>query len=585
MVGRFVKLRLSDPRFLTALRISAIYLVLSYIYLYTSDWFVSALVPDKWVFSVNVSKGFAYVAVTGIGLLYFIYRALRETQSAEARFKLLFDVIPDGVMIQTADGMIESVNPAVAEMLGWTRNELIGQTRALLIDETSPEVVEALQRRMRDGQIRQRFMIRKKDGEKIPVRVSSREFLLQDGQSRVCLILHDLTEVEKYEDKYLEGERLRLVGHLAGGVAHDFNNLLTVISGNTEILLDLAAPDSGERRAADIIWIAGQQAAQLIQHLLAFARRQPLDPEVFSIRSRLIDLMPLLTKAVGSHTEIEFHCEEETWLVYVDAVQLENTVLNLVLNAKDALRSDPRIVIDATNVVVGVHSEFKGTLVPGNYVALSVTDYGVGMTQEVLSRVIEPFFTTKEVGQGIGLGLSTVFGFAKQSGGNLDIRSEVGKGTTITIYLPRPVSETASALELTQPGEIKGGNERILVVEDDQLVRVFLENALSQLGYRVLAVDDAAEALAVLGEHSDIDMLIADVMLPKGMSGRELAAQLRDTHPHMAVLFISGFPDELALVDDSEHSPALKNPFQVLDLAQRIRLALEERKMGADTVG
>lgn len=577
-MGHFMKLRLSDPRFLTALRISAIYLILSYIYLFTSDWFVSTLVPDKWIFSVNVSKGFAYVAVTGIGLLYFIYRALSETQSAEARLRLLFEVIPDGIMIQTTDGTIESVNPAVTKMFGWRQSELIGKSRELFVDEASPEIIDALRRRMRDGDIRQRFMLRKKDGVEIPVRVSSSEFLLQNGQRRVCLILHDLTEVEKYEKKYLEGERLRLVGHLAGGVAHDFNNLLTVISGNTEILLELAAPDSREKRAADIIWIAGQQAAQLIRHLLAFARRQPLDPEVFSIRSRITNLMPLLAKAAGLHVEVEFRCEAETWLVYVDATQLENAVLNLVLNAKGALHSDPRIIIEAANVVVDVNSKFEGTLVPGDYVALSVTDFGVGMTPEVLSRAIEPFFTTKDVGHGIGLGLSTVFGFAKQSGGHLDIRSEEGKGTTITIYLPRPVSETISTVDRTQSGEIKGGNERILVVEDDQLVRVFLENALSQLGYFVVSVNNAAEALAVFGDHSDIDVLIAEVMLPNGLNGRELAAKLKQTHPQMAVLFISGVPDELAIADDPEQSPALQKPFQVLDLAQRIRLALEEIK-------
>lgn len=583
MMGRFVRLRLSDPRFLTALRISAIYLLISYVYLYTSDWFVSVLVPEPWLFAVNVSKGFTYVAVTGVGLLYFIYRALNEAQSAETRFKLLFDVIPDGVMIQTADGIIEFVNPTVLEMFGWTQSELVGNTRGMFIDETAPDIVEATRRRVRDGGIRQRFMLRKKDGTEIPVRVSSRDFLLQNGEKRVCLILHDLTEVEKYENKYLEGERLRLVGHLAGGVAHDFNNLLTVISGNTEVLLDLAKPDSREKRAADIIWMAGQQAAQLIRHLLAFARRQSLDPEVFSIRSRITDLMPLLTKAVGSHTEIEFRCEAETWLVYVDAAQLENAVLNLVLNAKDALRSDPRIIIEATNVTVGENSEFEGTLVPGNYVALSVTDFGVGMAPEVLSRAVEPFFTTKEVGHGIGLGLSTVFGFAKQSGGHLDIHSEQGAGTTITIYLPRPVNKETTAIDRTEPDEFKGGNERILVVEDDQLVRVFLENALSQLGYRVVSVNNSEEALAVFGDHGDIDVLVADVMLPNGLNGRELAAKLEQMHPQLAVLFISGFPDEIAIAEDSGQSSTLKKPFQVLDLAQRIRQVLEESKAKNET--
>lgn len=567
----------ADPRFRIALRIALIFLLASYAYLYGSDWLVGLIVPVEWLFAVNVSKGFLYVTITAVGLVYYIHRALIQTQSAEESFRQLINASPDGIIMASNDSHIMTANPAMSEMTGYSDDELIGMTRADLFDMTSPDVIRAVEIRAKHGEVRQRFMMRRKDGSEIPVMVSIKEFHLMNGETRVCAIIHELTEEERHEAKYREGERLRLVGHLAGGVAHDFNNLLTVISGNTEILLDLAPPNSPQHRAANIIWMAGQQAAQLIRHLLAFARRQSLDPAPFSVRARLQELMPLLSKAVGSHVNVELRCPDDVWSAYADAAQFENAVLNLVINAKDALRKDTTIVIEAVNVVVGPRSPFEDVLVPGDYVALSVTDHGTGMTPEVLARAVEPFYTTKEVGYGIGLGLSTVFGFAKQSGGHLDIRSEVDKGTVVTFFLPRPVGDYMLEESSLPSGEVIGGTERILVVEDDPLVRVFLENALSQLGYKVVTVGDAGDALALLGTHSVVDLLVADVVLPRGMSGRELAVKLKDTHPDLAVLFISGFPDETAIPDGVAYAPALKKPFQVQDLAKRIRAALDAR--------
>ncbi|MDO8287654.1 MAG: response regulator [Parvibaculum sp.] len=567
----------ADPRFRTALRIALTFLLVSYAYLYGSDWLVEITVPVEWLFVVNVSKGFIYVTIVAVGLVYYIHQALIQTQSAEESFKQLINASPDGIVMASNGGHIMMANPAMSEMTGYSRDELIGMTRADLFDETSPDLVRAVEMRKKYGEVRQRVMMHRKADTEIPVMASIKEFGLVNGERRICAIIHELTDEERHEAKYREGERLRLVGHLAGGVAHDFNNLLTVISGNTEILLDLATPGSPQHRAANIILMAGQQAAQLIRHLLAFARRQSLDPAPFSVGARLRELMPLLSKAVGSHVNVELRCPDDVWFAYADAAQFENAVLNLVLNAKDALRQDATIVIEAINIVVGAHSPFEDVLVPGDYVALSVTDHGTGMTPEVLAHAVEPFYSTKETGHGIGLGLSTVFGFAKQSGGHLDIRSEVEQGTTVTFFLPRPVGDHLLETSALPSGEVMGGTERILVVEDDPLVRVFLENALSQLGYKVMTVGDATEALSLLGTHSMVDLLVADVVLPRGMNGRELAAKLKDTHPGLAVLFISGFPDENAGTDDVTASPALKKPFHVQDLAKRIRAALEER--------
>lgn len=570
-----LKTLLADRRFVAAFRIAVIYLVLSYIYLYTSDWVVAALLPERWFFAVNVSKGFIYVGVTAAGLLYFIHRALSATQSAEAQFQHIFEASPDGILLATADGTIIAANPALALMLDRTQAELIGKDRSILVDTQAPEIIEAIETRQRAGEIRHKFFFRKRGGEEFPVYAAVREFMLPSGEKRICGIVRDLSEAEKHETKYREGERLRLVGHLAGGVAHDFNNLLTVIGGNAEILLDMEEPGSPQYRAANIIWTAGQQAAQLVRHLLAFARRQSLDPAAFSVCARLTELMPLLAKAVGSHVRLDLDCDEDIWLAYADAAQFENAVLNLVLNSKDALTDDTTILVKARNTTVDDRSPLDGVLAHGDYVSLSVTDRGTGMTPTFLAQAVEPFFTTKESGQGSGLGLSTVFGFAKQSGGHLDIQSAVDEGTTVTFYLPRPVGHRQAKAAQTLPGEIKGGRERILIVEDDQLVRTFLESALSQLGYRVIAVEDAPAALDILGKQGGVDLLVADVVLPRGMTGRELAAKLKETQPGLAVLFMSGFPDEASAASDPAFSPVLKKPFHVQDLAQRIRDALD----------
>ena len=562
-------------RFKAALRIAAVYLITSFAYLYSSDWLVTALVPKDWVFAVNVSKGFIYVTVTGAALLYFIHRALVAAQMAEAQFLHIFNAIPDGILLGEGAGTVLAANPAMVRMLGRTPEEVIGRPSTVFIDRRSPELMAILAESKDATDARGRLIFKKASGEEFPVYAAWRQFELPSGERRICTIVRDLSETEMQEAKYREGERLRLVGHLAGGVAHDFNNLLTVISGNAEILLDTEEPATPQYRAANIIWTAGEQAAQLVRHLLAFARRQSLDPAAFSVSKRLAALMPLLMKAVGSHVMLKLDCEDDVWFAYADAAQFENAVLNLVLNAKDALTDGATIRIEAVNVTIGIRSPLATQMVPGDYVALSVVDDGEGMTEEVLARAVEPFFTTKEAGQGSGLGLSTVFGFAKQSGGHFDLQSEEGAGTTATIYLPRPVGYRQTQEAESKPGEIRGGRERIMIVEDDQLVRTFLDNALTQLGYRVIAVQDALEALDILGAEGGVDLLVADVVLPGGMTGRELAAKLRETQPGLAVLFISGFPDEQVAGSDATHSPALKKPFHVQDLAQRIREALD----------
>lgn len=572
-VGKPIKL-FASPRFRAPLRIAVTFLIISYFYLYSSDWLVDVLVPTHWQFAVNVSKGFIYVTLVAIGLVYFIHDALAQMQVAEERYKQLFDASPDGIAVVALNGHIESANPALSKILGWSEEELVEIQPGELFDIISPKAAKIVALQNERGEQRERVIMHSKDGTEIPVLLTLKTFTLASGEDRICAIVHELSEMEKHEAKYREGERQRLVGHLAGGVAHDFNNLLTVISGNTEILLDLAKPDTPQHRASNTIWMAGQQAAQLVRQLLAFARRQPLDPAPFSVTDRLTELMPLLEKAVGAHVNLELKFDDNTWEAYADASQFENAVLNLVLNAKDALRDDRTILVEANNIEVGPNSRLKDVLVPGEYVELSVTDSGTGMEEDVVQRAIEPFFTTKESGHGIGLGLSTVFGFAKQSGGHLKIRSTPEQGTVVTFYLPRPMAPRRHRTDIVDDDEVIGGNERILVVEGDALVRVFLDNALSQLGYRVVAVSNIEEAMALLGTHSEIDLLITNVGLDSGISRSAFEEEIQNSHPSLAVLFISDPVAQQASGDEGGIS-TVSRPIQVEDLARQIRKTLK----------
>tara|TARA_R110000868_G_scaffold877_12_gene6598 strand:+ start:4351 stop:6084 length:1734 start_codon:yes stop_codon:yes gene_type:complete len=570
-------MRLADPRVRSALRIAVIFLIMSYIYLYGSDWLVESIVPVEWLFAVNVSKGFIYVTVTAVGLFYFINRALAETHAAEDRFKLIFDASPDGIVLATLDGVIEAANPAISRISGWGQSELIGMTRDDLFDTSAQEVQNAIRYQHQHGDLHQRLMMRRKDGKMVPIFASVGVFTLPDGQLRACCLFRELTSDELHEAKYREGERQRLVGHLAGNVAHDFNNLLTVISSNTELLLEKVDEGSPQSRAINIIGKATQQATQLVQQLLAFARRQSLNTEPFSVKDRLSAILPLLEKAVGSHVQLELRCADNVWSAYADATQFESAVLNLVLNSADALRDDTKVTIEAGNLTIGNQSYYADVLVEGDYVTVSVSDHGTGMPRDVLLRAVEPFFTTKESGHGIGLGLSTVFGFAKQSGGHMDIRSEAGTGTVVTILLPRSVNgQTPSASELGRR-DLVGGNEHILVIEEDALVRGFLDNALSQLGYKVLAADDLSGALELLGVEGPVDILVADAVLSRDTGGSEMMASLKASYPDMAVLFISGFPDERRSAEGEDGAPAPEKSFQVHDLAKNIRNTLDQK--------
>jgi len=385
------------------------------------------------------------------------------------------------------------------------------------------------------------------------------------------------------EEALRQAQKIEAVGQLTGGIAHDFNNILTVISGNVEhaLLLDERRnePGSGSVRALENALKGVNRAASLTQRLLAFARKQPLRSEAVDLNSCLLGMQDMLQRTLGELVQLDIHTAHDVWCVELDAGQLEATVLNLAVNARDAMPDGGRLLIEIDNS--HLDDDYAGQFPdaePGEYVMLRVRDNGHGMSADTLARVFEPFFTTKQVGRGTGLGLPMVYGFVKQSGGHVLIDSGENTGTRVTMLFPRsplplPAGAVAPSTELPTHAV---GDQTILVAEDNDDVRAYTVEALRQLGYRVLEAHDGPSALRLLQRpDARVDLLFSDVVMP-GMSGWELARQAREEAPQLSVLFTSGYPrDHDVAASNLRATPLLPKPFTRGDLAEAIRAALE----------
>jgi signal transduction histidine kinase/FixJ family two-component response regulator len=393
------------------------------------------------------------------------------------------------------------------------------------------------------------------------------------------LTVTDVTERIRAEAATRDAQRLQAMGQLTGGIAHDFNNLLMVIVGN----LELAKPKLGEgspilRRIEQAIWGA-KRGATLTQQLLAFARKQPLAPAPINLSAMLPDMAELLRRTLGAHIEVRVVDAAGLWPALADAVQVESAMLNLALNARDAMPEGGRLTIELANKVLDeAYARQHTEVMPGDYVMLGVSDTGTGMPPDVLARAFEPFFTTKEIGKGTGLGLAMVFGFAKQSGGHVKIYSEPGEGTTVRLYLPRAIGvELPGKQRPGAPVELPRGSATVLIVEDEAAVREVAAAILRDLGYRVLEAADGAEALRVFGENgASIDLLLSDVILPGSMKGHEVARRLNEIRPGLRVLFMSGYTENAIVhhgrLDDGVHF--IGKPFEREQLARKVAQVL-----------
>jgi signal transduction histidine kinase len=384
-------------------------------------------------------------------------------------------------------------------------------------------------------------------------------------------------EIEATESQVRQAQKMEAIGQLTGGVAHDFNNILTVITGTIEILDDAVKDRPHLAQITKMIGAAAARGADLTQHLLAFARRQPLQPRSVDVNALVIDAARLLRPTLGEQIEIESMLAHDSAPALIDPSQLSTAILNLALNARDAMPNGGKLTLETKNVVLdddyaGMNSEVN----PGNYVMIAVSDSGEGIPANLLEKVFEPFFTTKDVGKGSGLGLSMVYGFVKQSNGHIKIYSEEGHGTTVKLYLPRAAGIPDTLAAEAGISGIERGDESILIVEDDALVREYVVTQISNLGYDTLAASNAAEALAIIDGPERIDLLFTDVIIPGGMNGRQLAIEALTRRQGLKVLYTSGYTEN-AIVHHGRLDAGvllLPKPYLSSDLGRMIRTAL-----------
>ena len=399
------------------------------------------------------------------------------------------------------------------------------------------------------------------------------------------LTISDMTKRAQAEAVLREAQKMQAIGQLTGGLAHDFNNLLTVILGNLELArARLEGDHSLLTRIERAMW-AAQRGATLTSQLLAFARKQPLAPAAIDLGTTVQDLVPLLRRTIGEHIDIRYVDTAGAWPAMADPAQLENALLNLALNARDAMPDGGRLTIELANKVLDeAYARNHAEVTPGDYAMLAVSDTGHGMTPEVLARVFEPFFTTKPDGKGTGLGLPMVFGFTKQSGGHINIYSEPKEGTTVRLYLPRAIGVGGSAGQRSAtPIELPRGSATVLVVEDEPAVREIAVAILGDLGYRILEAPDGELALRVFGANaSSVDLLLTDVVLPGRVRGREVAERIRAMRPEVKVLFMSGYTENSIVhhgrLDDGVQ--LLGKPFKREQLARKVAEVLNAPAAG-----
>ena len=543
--------------------------------------------------------------------------------------ELLYEEAPCGYVASLPDGTIVRANRTFLNWIGYPAEEICGtrlQDHLTLAGRIYHETHFAPLLRMQ-GEIREialDFVTR--DGGRLPALVNTVQRSDSDGRPLVNLTtVFNAGDRRRYEQELLsardearrsaealkrlneelgqrveaavaermaaeqslrQAQKMEAIGQLTGGVAHDFNNLLTLVIGGLDMMERQFAilPDGPEsqriRRAQAAAMEGARRAAKLTQHLLAFARQQPLEPMVIDPNTLVSETSGMLRRTIGEQVELETVLAGGLWRIEVDPVQLENALLNLAVNARDAMPEGGKLTIETHNAHLddAYVATVTETLPPGQYVMIAVTDTGTGMDQETLGRVFEPFFTTKAIGKGTGLGLSQVYGFARQSGGHIRLYSEPGHGTSVKIYLPRSEAAAAerAAVARIDPAALKG-SERVLVVEDHDDLRDYVRGILGELGYQVESASTGGEALKILRDDQEFDLMLTDVVLPGGMTGRELADEAARRRPGMKVIFMTGYAGN-AIVHDGRIQKGLhliSKPFTFSQLGAKVRKVLD----------
>ena len=517
-------------------------------------------------------------------MAYVLAAAISRCSDAEAlqdervRLQGILDTTADAIVTLDGSGSIEQVNAAAETIFGQTADALCGSRISRILPECDPGFMEGIDGRATS--LNADTVGLRADAVRFPVELSAGVVRL-GGQRRAILTIRDVSQRHAAEDQLRQAQKMDAVGQLTGGIAHDFNNLLTVIVGNAELLADALADDGDLHDMAEQVLLAAERGASLTRRLLAFSRRQTLQPARIDLRETMVAMTDMLRRTLGGNIEIRFDAQPDLWSTSVDRAQFETAVLNLALNARDAMPQGGRLTITARNAVVDEDpARPLDEIAPGDYVAIAVSDTGTGMSRDIAARAFEPFFTTKDVGKGTGLGLSMVYGFVKQSGGHVTIASEPRRGTTVTVYMPRAQAGEQPERERPAPsGDAVGTGETVLVVEDDPGVRQQAVGKLVALGYRVIEASDGNAALQRLASDDPIDLLFTDLVMPGGVSGLAVARRARDLRPTLPILFTSGYPTgTIADATDEEPNVAvLLKPYRKAELARSIRDALDGR--------
>ena len=506
--------------------------------------------------------------------------ALDSVRISEARFRGLFEQAAVGMVFASEDGRILQVNDCFAQTLGYTPGELVDYSCVELTHPGDRERESRTIGRLLSGELdrdswEKRYLHRNGTAVWCNLTLSMLPATASEARQFVGVAL-DMSERHQLEEQLRQSQRLESVGQLTGGVAHDFNNLLTVILGNADLLSEGLAEDAGQRELADMIASAAQRGAELTNRLLAFARRQVLDPKVVQVDLMIADFDRLLHRTLGEHITIDYRLDADLWPAMVDAAQLESALLNLCINARDAMPGGGRLTIAAANKPLDHgYTQRYPDVQPGDYVMVAVSDSGTGIAPGLCPC---PFFTTKEKGKGTGLGLAMVYGFLKQSGGHVSMVSALGSGTTVKLYLPRAKDAQASVNSPRKQAASSGGDASILLVEDDELVRQYANGLLLSLGYRVKAAANGKQALELLRTEARFDLLFTDVVMPGNMSGRQLADEAVRLRPGLKVLYTSGYTDD-AIVHHGVLDPdirLLSKPYRSADLARALSEMLEQ---------
>jgi PAS domain S-box-containing protein len=524
--------------------------------------------------------------------------------NADRPYRLLIEQMKEGAVTLLSTGMIAYCNDSFASLLGKDTGQITGSSIEQFLLPTDIFHFQNLLRSVNGGRI---VITLVSDGQtEIPVSLSLSPLPDSDERRIVCGIVTDLRQlrqstkdladagirladqiaVRKRAEALLhQAQKMEVVGQLTGGLAHDFNNLLMIIGGNLDLIRKRVTDENIVQRLDQVLG-AVQRGGKLTQQLLAFSRTQSLSPQSICLNNLLTDVEMLVRRAVGSSIEVSFDLVPDLWCCRADPNQLESAILNLAINARDAMPTGGSVTITTQNALLDADAvtEF-GDLAPGRYAAITLSDTGTGMPKDVLARVFEPFFTTKEVGKGSGLGLSQVYGFARQSGGHISIQSKVGEGTAVRLYLPWTARiEALVSKEAGKTASPVQGLNKILIVEDNDELRELAMQLVQGLGYAACSASTGAEAIAALAEDPKIDLLFTDVLMPGGMSGFELAVEIRRTRPEIAILGTSGFPGNLLPGAEQRGGfEIIPKPFTQAELAAAFARARAEPAVGLST--